>query len=146
MSGRAPKTCSWRDPERPSIGCAKTAVIARNGDDFRCAEHQRQSWSGRSDRKRTLPALTEEEKDWIRERDFHVCGGCGGTAHQVDHIVEAADGGTNAPSNLQLLCDRHHAKKTRERQEEWKPDDLRRGTSSRAKAKRRARQQGLYQQ
>lgn len=144
MSGRAPKTCSWRDPERPSIGCAKTAVIAPNGDDFRCAEHQRRNWAGQSDKRRTVPALTEDEKDWIRERDFHVCALCGGTAHQVDHIIEVADGGTNAPSNLQLLCDTHHGKKTRASQEGWKPDEMRRGTSSRAKAKRRERARGLY--
>lgn len=146
MTGRAPKTCSWRDPERPSIGCAKTAVAGRNGDDFRCAEHQRVSWSGQSDRKRSLPALGYEEKLFIRERDFHVCRICGEPAQEVDHIIEAADGGTNAPSNLQLLCDSHHARKTRDSQEKWKSNDFRRDTSARAKAKRRARARGLYQQ
>lgn len=144
--GRAPKTCSWRDPDRPSIGCARTAVIAPNGDDFRCEKHQRKNWSGHSDRRRAVPALTEDEKNWIRERDFHVCRTCGAPAHEVDHIIEVSDGGTNDPSNLQLLCGTHHARKTRASQERWKPDELRRGTSSRAQAKRRARQRGLYVQ
>lgn len=143
--GRASKTCSWRDPVRPSIGCAKVAVDGKNGDTFRCEAHQRESWAGRSDKKRAVPPLTEEEKQFIRDRDWHVCAECGEPAHEVDHVVEVADGGTNAPSNLQLLCDPHHRQKTRLSQEKWKSDD-RRDTSPRARAKRRRRLRGLYQQ
>ncbi|WNY15135.1 HNH endonuclease [Rhodococcus phage MacGully] len=142
---RAPKTCSWRS-EDGRVGCGRTAVVAPNGDDFRCADHQRKAWNGQSDRRRRVPPLLEISKDFIRKRDFHVCRECGEPAHQVDHIIEVADGGTNAPDNLQLLCDYHHAQKTRSRQEAWKTDDVRRGTSSRAQAKRRARGRGVYQQ
>lgn len=144
--GRAPKTCSWRHPENPGIGCSKTAVYNRsNGDDFRCADHLRISWEGVSDKKRRIPALTEPQKTFIRERDFGICRFCGEPANEVDHIREVADGGDNRPSNLQLLCDDHHKEKTRKSQEDWK-DDGDRGTSPRAVAKRRRRRQGLYQQ
>jgi hypothetical protein len=143
---RAPKTCSWRDPENPRKGCGKTAVVGRSGEDFRCESHQRKAWAGASDRRRRVPPLTPEEKAFIRERDWHACRTCGEPANEVDHIVEVADGGTNVPSNLQLLCAEHHAEKTRTSQEAWKSDDARRGTSARAKAKRRRRAQGFYVQ
>ncbi|AET09763.1 terminase small subunit [Gordonia phage GTE5] len=143
MTGRAPKLCSWRDSENPSIKCSRRAEQAPNGDDFRCKEHWRKSFGMKVPRR--VRPLTEDEKNYIRERDFHVCRECGAPAHQVDHIVEVVDGGGNEPSNLQLLCDEHHAEKTRLSQEAWKPD-VRRGTSARAQAKRRVRAAGLYQQ
>ncbi|WNM69930.1 HNH endonuclease [Rhodococcus phage GuyFagieri] len=142
---RAPKTCSWRS-EDGRDGCAKTAVRSPSGEDFRCEAHWRTAWQGQSDRRRRVPALTDDEKRFVRERDFGVCRDCGAPAHEVDHIVEVADGGDNRPSNLQLLCDYHHAQKTRNSQEAWKSSEVRRGTSSRAKAKRRTRERGLYQQ
>lgn len=111
--------------------------------DHRCDDHQREVWSGQSDRKRTLPPLSQAEKDYIRERDYHVCRVCGEPAHEVDHIVEAADGGDNRSSNLQLLCDKHHHAKTRRSQADRAP---RRKVSARADAKRRRRRMGLYQQ
>lgn len=141
---RAPKTCSWRSGEDPSIGCSRRAVEAPNGDDFRCQQHWRKTTLKGSDGRRIRP-LTETEKNYIRERDFHVCRQCGEPARQVDHIIEAADGGTNEPSNLQLLCDSHHNAKTRQSQEAWDPG-VRRGTSARAQAKRKARAAGLYVQ
>lgn len=144
MTGRAPKTCSWRSGEDPSIGCSRRAVEAPNGDNFRCQEHWRKTTLKGSDGRRIRP-LTETEKNYIRERDFHVCRQCGEPARQVDHIIEAADGGTNEPSNLQLLCDSHHNAKTRQSQEAWDPG-VRRGTSARAQAKRKARAAGLYMQ
>ena len=143
MTGRAPKTCSWRSGENPAIGCSRPAVEAPNGDDFRCKEHWRKATlTGNKGRQRPL---TEAEKNYIRERDFHVCRECGQPAREVDHIVEYADGGSNDPSNLQLLCDIHHNQKTRLSQEAWDPG-VRRGTSARAQSKRKARAAGLYVQ
>ena len=136
--------CSWRNPEDQRIKCRQTAVRTRQGDN-RCADHQREKWAGQSDRKRrNLPPLTQSEKEYIRDRDHNSCAECGEPAHEVDHIVEAADGGTNLPSNLQLLCDTHHAKKTRWSQSARQPIDPK--TSARAQAKRRRRRMGLYQQ
>ncbi|AYB69741.1 HNH endonuclease [Gordonia phage KidneyBean] len=143
MTGRAPKLCSWRDPENMSRKCSRRAEEAPNGDDFRCQEHWRKSFGTKTPRR--VRPLTEDEKNYVRERDFHVCRECGAPAHQVDHIVEVADGGGNEPSNLQLLCDSHHADKTRASQEAWDPG-IRRGTSARAQAKRKTRARGLYAQ
>lgn len=144
MTGRAPKTCSWRDGAQ---GCSRRAEEAPNGDDFRCRAHWRTSTlnANQRDRQRRIKRLTEGEKDYIRERDFGVCRECGAPAREVDHIAEIADGGDNAPSNLQLLCDRHHAAKTRISQENWRPG-RRADTSARAQAKRRARAAGTYVQ
>ncbi len=138
IMGRAPKTCSWRDPNNESIGCAKTAVVSPNGEDFRCEEHWRKSWDGVSDKRRRIPALTQTEKEYIRHRDFGVCAECGEPAVDVDHIVEVADGGTNLPENLQLLCLTHHKAKTAASAQAWDEGE-RRNTSSRARLNRRRR-------
>ena len=46
-----------------------------------------------------------------------ACRLCGDPAKELDHIVRLADGGTDAPSNLQPLClDCHRAKSLSERQ------------------------------
>jgi len=37
---------------------------------------------------------------------------CGFPGTDVDHIINLAQGGTDDPSNLQLLCHWHHNKKT----------------------------------
>jgi len=37
---------------------------------------------------------------------------CTGTADEVDHILEFADGGTDDDSNLRSLCIDHHRRKT----------------------------------
>lgn len=142
--GRASKTCSWRDPENESIGCSKVATEAPNGENFRCELHWRKPWKGQSASRREKP-LTEAEKNFIRERDWHVCRECGNPAHQVDHIVEYVDGGTRDPANLQLLCDSCHMKKTRHSQSKAN-QALGRRVSSRASLKRRRRMMGLYEQ
>ena len=37
---------------------------------------------------------------------------CGYPGRDVDHIINVAKGGTDDPSNLQLLCEWHHKQKT----------------------------------
>lgn len=142
---RAKKMCSWRDRENPSIKCVQTAEEAPNGDDFRCRTHWRASTStSNAARRRRVRPLTREEKEFVRERDWHVCRICGAPAKEVDHIVEVADGGTNVLSNLQLLCSYHHRQKTTQsRLDRYVPDGK---VSARADRKRRTRRMGLYQQ
>jgi len=82
--------------------------------------------------------LTDVERNYILERDQHLCQECGEWGDQVDHIVEVADGGTNIPSNLQTLCRTHHNHKTRAAQEAWN-DGERNDTSARARLNRRRR-------
>ena|SRR5437868_8021469 len=54
----------------------------------------------------------------IKARDGHRCTWiedgqrCTGTADEVDHILEFADGGTDDDSNLRSLCIDHHRRKT----------------------------------
>jgi len=53
----------------------------------------------------------------ILKRDCYLCqvcqsGGIVTPATEVDHIVNKADGGTDAPSNLQSICSRCHQAKT----------------------------------
>lgn len=141
--GRAKKTCSWRDPEAPSIGCSRIAEESPNGENFRCREHWRKAWAGRSQNNRSVRPLTEDEKEYIRQRDWHVCRQCGEPAKQVDHIIEVADGGTNDPSNLQLLCDSCHGTKTRMSQAAF-DDGM--PKSARAALKKRRRMMGFYEQ
>lgn len=49
----------------------------------------------------------------IIQRDQGICSWCGTYgANQVDHIIAKSEGGTDDESNLQLLCDPCHRKKT----------------------------------
>lgn len=141
---RATKLCSWRDPEWESIKCRNLAVESPTKENFRCEEHWRKSWEDGGEKKRAVPALTQAEKDHIRERDWHVCRECGEPAHEVDHIVEVVDGGTNVPSNLQLLCGPHHRAKSAARKMENRP--LQQKVSAKARRNRQRRRQGFYQQ
>ncbi|CAM3966636.1 HNH endonuclease [Tsukamurella strandjordii] len=150
MTGRAPKTCSWRNPENMAQGCSRPAVEHR-GRNYRCEQHPvtENFDANQRARRRRIKPLTTAEKDHIRERDWHVCRECGAPANQVDHIVEIADGGDNRPSNLQLLCDEHHALKTAQSRRDGDPRDgatKRRELSARALQKRRLRERGFYVQ
>lgn len=51
--------------------------------------------------------------DEFRAMKQGICDACGGPgATHVDHIVPRADGGTDDPSNLQLLHEHCHSRKT----------------------------------
>lgn len=53
---------------------------------------------------------------FVRERDGGVCRRCGAPqSWRVDHIIPRAEGGSDHPSNLQLLCDNCDAVKHREK-------------------------------
>lgn len=53
-------------------------------------------------------------RDIILARDLYTCQHCGkvGGRLELDHIKNIADGGTDDPNNLQILCNQCHAKKT----------------------------------
>ncbi|TWV80433.1 AAA family ATPase [Moraxella sp. VT-16-12] len=53
-------------------------------------------------------------KDEILARDLYTCQHCGrvGGQLELDHIVNTANGGTDDPSNLQILCHDCHKVKT----------------------------------
>jgi len=58
-------------------------------------------------------------RERILQRDGYCCQACarGGRvqiAHEVDHIVNIAAGGTDDPSNLESICRDCHQKKTQQ--------------------------------
>jgi 5-methylcytosine-specific restriction protein A len=66
-------------------------------------------WSREPDRYRGVP---KAQADRIRRRDKHTCQKCGRPGHDVDHIINVADGGTDEDDNLQVLCPDCHRVKT----------------------------------
>ncbi|QDM56347.1 HNH endonuclease [Gordonia phage SweatNTears] len=62
----------------------------------------------------------------VRARLF--CEQCGAAdARQVDHVLNRAEGGRNVMSNLQLLCDDCHDRKTKAEQKRGRRRYSRRG-------------------
>ena len=54
-------------------------------------------------------------KRWIAAQARWCCRGCDEVVdhlYEIDHIVPLHKGGTNAPSNLQLLCSPCHRRKS----------------------------------
>lgn len=53
-------------------------------------------------------------KDEILARDNYICQCCGrvGGRLELDHIINTAVGGTDDPTNLQILCHDCHKQKT----------------------------------
>lgn len=61
----------------------------------------------------------------IRARQFNTCAGCGVSFDfvrpTVDHIKALINGGTNWPSNIQLLCRSCNDSKGAKDMSEWYP-------------------------
>jgi 5-methylcytosine-specific restriction endonuclease McrA len=57
---------------------------------------------------RAARRLTERERQFVKDRDGGKCQICGGPGDEIDH----KRGSSNDPTNLQLLCDACHNKKT----------------------------------
>lgn len=58
-------------------------------------------------------------RERILQRDSYVCQACAREgrvqiAHEVDHIVNIAAGGTDDPGNLEAICRDCHQKKTQQ--------------------------------
>ena len=87
-----------------------------------CSEHQESNWKGWQDRKgsstqRGYGSKWQKLRKVILERDNHLCQECLKTgrlqqASLVDHMTPKAQGGTDAPENLQSLCYPCHKVKT----------------------------------
>lgn len=68
------------------------------------------------ERRKMSPALRRQ----IIERDGSLCGVCGATDDLViDHIMPIALGGLTEPSNLQVLCRSHNARKAAKHPDDW---------------------------
>jgi 5-methylcytosine-specific restriction endonuclease McrA len=58
--------------------------------------------------------FSAKTKQLARERANHTCelAGCEEPANEVDHIKACWQGGENTLENAQVLCRKHHARKT----------------------------------
>ncbi len=79
---------------KPCIACGRPTRGSR------CPSHTVRNGSTRAWR---------QTRAQILYRDAYRCVLCGHAAHEVDHIVPVADGGTDAPANLRSLCHACHA-------------------------------------
>lgn len=110
MPVRAGRPCSWQ-------GCPE---IVR-GDQRYCTAHLQQTRKAQDDQ-RGSAAERGYDARWRRLRRMYLrkhplCVECQGLgfvtqATDVDHIIPRNAGGTDAESNLQGLCHRHHSAKT----------------------------------
>lgn len=101
MPSSAPSRCTRR--------CGR---LATQGG--RCDDHQRKPWENTSKRNQVI-----DKGRWAKAKRAQLeresqCRVCASTDHlEVDHITEVTDGGSlYEHSNLQTLCEEHHAEKT----------------------------------
>ena len=67
---------------------------------------------GQGRRTAPLPEGWKHLRAQILHRDRGRCRTCGAIATQVDHIIPAHAGGTDAPPNLAAICTPCHLSKT----------------------------------
>lgn len=103
--------CNWSTETPRFQRCRQIAVEGT----YRCEEHQIK-------RKTRKGHLSGSQRAAVRQAFGGVCAipGCTQSAHEVDHIVEVNEFApdekwkANLPSNLQVLCFKHHLMKTNE--------------------------------
>ncbi|MCC8381544.1 HNH endonuclease [Xenorhabdus sp. PB30.3] len=110
MPPRIPRACR-------KSGCPKTTTDRRGY----CTDHIHTGWQyhqqGRSRHERGYGSQWDKLKTRVKQRDNFLCQHCLRqgrvvTGTTVDHIQPKAHGGTDALSNLQLLCEACHRQKT----------------------------------
>ena len=110
MPARAPTPC--RKP-----GCGK---LAPGGKGY-CEAHRNDRWQqhqqGKTAAERGYGGKWQALRQVVIRRDKGLCvmcraGGIVRAGKDVDHVIPRAQGGTDDPDNLQLLCRDHHRSKT----------------------------------
>ncbi|PHM52827.1 HNH endonuclease [Xenorhabdus sp. KK7.4] len=110
MPPRIPRACR-------KSGCPKTTTDRRGY----CTDHIHTGWQyhqqGRSRHERGYGSQWDKLKTRVKQRDNFLCQHCLRqglvvTGITVDHIQPKAHGGTDALSNLKLLCEACHRQKT----------------------------------
>lgn len=107
---------------RPCIepGCTLLAQEGRS----RCQAHQQQQARARNRGRRTRAHPSQGAAALLRravnQTGTGTCAHCHraftAAALEVDHRIPLADGGTDTPDNIQLLCRADHATKTADEQ------------------------------
>ena len=69
-----------------------------------CPDHAPPAWQHSTGTARTRTRAWRKLRLEILERDAWVCYLCGRPANTVDHVIAAAAGGTDDPSNLAACC------------------------------------------
>ena len=77
------------------------------------------TWHGTSRQSRGYGARWDKLRLTILRRDMHLCQPCDRAGrvtpgHTIDHIKPKAEGGTDEPGNLEVICTPCHAEKTAE--------------------------------
>ncbi|MEW5248904.1 HNH endonuclease [Microbulbifer sp. 2201CG32-9] len=110
-------------PQKAKRPCRKCKAAHSNANGY-CDSHQQQAtnwhqWQRErgSSAKRGYGAKWRRLRAIIIERDSGLCQACKAegkyqSGSHVDHITPKAQGGTDEPHNLQLLCVEHHKRKT----------------------------------
>lgn len=110
MPQAAPKPCS-----QPGCG-----VLVRDGSS-RCAKHPKVNSFADKKRgnrhERGYGTAWTKLREFVLNRDQGLCQPCEAAgrvtlAHEVDHKIPKAEGGTDAESNLQAICRTCHLEKT----------------------------------
>ncbi|MDX7989870.1 HNH endonuclease [Xenorhabdus littoralis] len=110
MPPRIPRACRKQ-------GCPKTTTD-RSGY---CTDHLHTGWhnhqQGKSRHERGYGSKWDKLRTTVKQRDKYLCQQClragrAITGTTVDHIKPKAHGGTDALSNLMLLCFSCHRQKT----------------------------------
>lgn len=106
-------------PKLPPKPCGHPRCTKYATKKGRCDDHQVKPWNHKK---------TSKERgyswDWYRlknkilKRDGHLCQPCKRAgrytrAGPVDHILNKARGGTDDPANLEAICNKCHAEKTK---------------------------------
>lgn len=129
----AAKVARWRakNPERARANVRKTA--AGKPDEYHAARKlawvraNRDKWNAiqcaRRARKLSAPGkFTAEDVAALRECQDDLCAGCRQpmlAKHTVDHIMPLIRGGSNWPSNTQLMCRNCNSSKNDMTMDEW---------------------------
>ncbi len=110
----------WNEANKERKRVTSKAWHKANPDKARAAEHRRRARllsAGGTFSDQDIKSLAQSQP---------VCNGCpvnfGDVPHTIDHIVPLARGGSNWPSNLQLLCQPCNDSKGAKTMEEWKHD------------------------
>lgn len=109
---------AYRQNNRDKVLAAKRAWYQNNRDNYRAYVRNRSAM------KRSAEGThTKDDVLVLFKAQAGKCAGCAcciENGYHVDHVMPLALGGSNWPSNLQLLCQRCNMSKGAKRPEDWR--------------------------
>ena len=110
------KRREWGIQKRDMDNSAKYAWEKRNRDYRRTVDHQRRNAEGKFTRD-DMQKMFSEQCGRCKSCDADISSG-----YEIDHIMPISKGGTNWPSNLQLLCKPCNRSKGSKHPADWVPE------------------------